>query len=154
MFEASIAPSAPPAPTMVWISSINKIMSGLSSSSLIKVFIFSSNSPRYLVPDTNENIFKEIIFLSFKNEGHLSLTIKFAIPSTIAVLPTPAGPIKIGLFFFLLSNISITLSISFSLPITGSNFFSLARRVKSVPCSSRRSFFLLLFLLFFFILKS
>ena len=42
-------------------------------------------------------------------------------PSAIAVLPTPGSPIKIGLFFVLLDKTCITLLISSSLPITGSN---------------------------------
>ena len=42
-------------------------------------------------------------------------------PSAIAVLPTPGSPIKIGLFFVLLDRTCITLLISSSLPITGSN---------------------------------
>ncbi|MFW0697010.1 hypothetical protein ACN09X_11600, partial [Aliarcobacter butzleri] len=41
-------------------------------------------------------------------------------PSAIAVLPPPGSPASIGLFFFLLLNISITLEISLSLPTTGS----------------------------------
>ncbi|ETJ15386.1 Negative regulator of genetic competence ClpC/mecB, partial [human gut metagenome] len=37
-----------------------------------------------------------------------------------AVLPTPGSPIRHGLFFILLHNISNTLWFSISLPITGS----------------------------------
>ena len=43
-----------------------------------------------------------------------------ASPSTTAVFPTPGSPIRHGLFFNLLDNISIILFISFFLPITGS----------------------------------
>ena len=45
-------PVAPPAPTMVCISSINKITSRFFSSSFIMAFMRSSNWPRYLVPAT------------------------------------------------------------------------------------------------------
>ena len=58
-------------------------------------------------------------------------------PSAIADLPTPGSPINKGLFFFLLLKIWETLSISFSLPITGSNFPALAREVKSLPKLSK-----------------
>src|SRR5205809_722044 len=51
MFEASIAPSAAPAPTSVWSSSMKRITCPLDSSiSLSTAFKRSSNSPRYLEP--------------------------------------------------------------------------------------------------------
>jgi hypothetical protein len=51
MLPASIAPSAPPAPTMVWISSTNVMTSPAASViSLSTAFSRSSNSPRYLAP--------------------------------------------------------------------------------------------------------
>ncbi len=58
-------------------------------------------------------------------------------PSAIADLPTPGSPINKGLFFFLLLNIWETLSISFSLPITGSSLPELANEVKSLPKLSK-----------------
>ena len=60
-------------------------------------------------------------------------TISCAKPSTIALLPTPGSPMRIGLFFFLLPRISLTRIISFSLPTTGSSFPSAAACVRSVP---------------------
>ncbi len=46
MFEASIAPDERPAPTRVWISSMNKMISpALSTTSLTTPFRRSSNSP-------------------------------------------------------------------------------------------------------------
>ena len=60
--------------------------------------------------------------LSFKFSGTSPLIIRCAIPSAIAVLPTPGSPMRIGLFFVLLVRICNTLLISSSLPITGSNF--------------------------------
>ena len=65
------------------------------------------------------------------------LAIRWARPSTIAVLPTPGSPIKIGLFFVLLASIWVKRSISSSLPITGSSLPSRASCVKSRECSSR-----------------
>mgnify|MGYP007070041045 CR=1 FL=1 len=55
-------------------------------------------------------------------------------PSTTAVFPTPGSPIKTGLLFVLRHKTCITLLISFSRPITGSNSPFLASSVKSVPC--------------------
>ena len=45
---------------------------------------------------------------------------RWQIPSTTAVLPTPGSPTKIGLFLFLLHRIVIASSISSSLEIIGS----------------------------------
>ena len=51
----------------------------------------------------------------------------------MADFPTPGSPISIGLFFLRLDKICETRSISFSLPITGSNLSSSANFVKSLP---------------------
>ena len=105
MFEASKLPIAPPAPTIVWISSINNIMSGFFSNSFITAFILSSNCPLYLVPATTLARSREITLLLYRIlETFLSL-ILMARPSAIADLPTPGSPINKGLFFFLLLKI-------------------------------------------------
>ena len=71
--------------------------------------------------------------LSFNISG-TSPDITFcANPSTIAVFPTPVSPTRHGLFFVLLDNICITLSISSFIPITGSTFPSSTFLVKSSP---------------------
>ena len=63
ILEASIAPSAPPAPIKEWISSTNKIAS-LSFSNLFKIdFNLSSNSPLYLLPATTSHIANWYILL-------------------------------------------------------------------------------------------
>lgn len=49
----------------------------------------------------------------------------------MAVFPTPAGPTRAGLFFVRRLRIWIVRRISSSLPMTGSNFPSLAFSVKS-----------------------
>ena len=134
MFPASIAPSVFPAPTIVWSSSINKIiLPSLFFTSWRTAFNLSSNSPLYLAPATKEPISSENIVHSFKLSGTSPLTILKAKPSAIAVLPTPGSPIKHGLFFVFLDKILITFLISSSLPITGSSFWSLAICVKSCP---------------------
>ena len=50
MLAASIAPSAAPAPTSVWSSSMNRIASLVFRSSSMIFLSRSSNSPRYFVP--------------------------------------------------------------------------------------------------------
>ena len=50
--EASMAPSAPPAPTRVCSSSMNRIVFLARRTSFITALIRSSNWPRYLVPAT------------------------------------------------------------------------------------------------------
>ena len=51
IFEASIAPSAEPAPTIVCNSSINKMIDSLEFEISYKIdFNLSSNSPRYFAP--------------------------------------------------------------------------------------------------------
>ena len=50
IFDASIAPSAPPAPIRVCISSTNKMILPSSATSLMTFLILSSNSPLYLEP--------------------------------------------------------------------------------------------------------
>ena len=54
MFAASIAPSAAPAPTSVWSSSMNRTASFVLRSSSMIFLSRSSNSPRYFVPATSD----------------------------------------------------------------------------------------------------
>ena len=131
IFEASIDPSAWPAPTIVCSSSIKRMMlpSELSTS-FITAFKRSSNSPRNLVPATSSPRSKERISLSFTDSGTCPSTICWAKPSAIAVFPTPASPIKTGLFLVRRDKICITRWISISRPITGSSLFSWASLVK------------------------
>ena len=133
IFAASTAPSAEPAPTIVWISSINNITSPTFFTSAKDFFILSSKSPLYLAPATILDISTFTTLLFFNVSGTSPAMIFSANPSTTAVFPTPGSPIKQGLFFVLLDNICNTLCISSVLPITGSNFPSPACFVKSVP---------------------
>ena len=101
IFEASRLPVAPPAPTMVWISSINKMISLFFSNSFITAFIRSSNCPRYFVPATilaRSNVTTRLLK---RIRETFRFTIRIAKPSAIADLPTPGSPISNGLFFFL-----------------------------------------------------
>ena len=143
MLAASMAPSAAPAPIRVCISSITRIMFPAWRISSIIFLRRSSNSPLYFVPATKRPISSWIIFLFSKISGTSQSIIFIAKPWAIAVLPTPGSPIKIGLFFVRRAKIWITLSISFSLPTTGSSLCSCAARVKSVPNSSKLGVFAL-----------
>ena len=99
MLPASIEPSALPAPTMVWSSSINRmIRPSCLLNSLRTAFRRSSNSPRNFAPASREPRSNDSTRLSFKPSGTSPLTILCAKPSTIAVLPTPGSPINTGLF--------------------------------------------------------
>ncbi len=133
-FPASIAPSVLPAPTIKCNSSINNIiLPSLFFTSPKTALSLSSNSPRYFAPAIKDPISKENNFLSFSPVGTSPLEILIAKPSTTAVLPTPASPIKTGLFLVFLDKICITFLISSSLPITGSIFCALALSTKSTP---------------------
>src|SRR5574337_1073396 len=89
MFEASMAPSAAPAPTRVCSSSMNRtICPSCSVTSRRTAFSRSSNSPRYLLPATSAPMSNASTRLFFNDSGTSPLTIRWASPSTIAVLPT------------------------------------------------------------------
>ena len=135
-----MAPSVLPAPTMLCISSINKIISPLDFKTSFKTaFNLSSNSPRYFAPAIRAPISSEKTVLFFRPSGTSSETILWASPPAIAVLPTPGGPIKTGLFLVLRERILITLRTSSSRPITGSSLPSRASSVKSWPYFLRAS---------------
>ena len=67
------------------------------------------------------------------DSGTSPATIRWARPSTTAVLPTPGSPISTGLFFVRRESTWITRLISASRPMTGSSLPSLACWVKSIP---------------------
>src|SRR6266404_4901812 len=136
MLEASIAPSAAPAPTSVCNSSMNRIICpSASETSFSTAFRRSSNSPRNFAPATSAAKSSATIFFVFNTSGTSPDTIRCASPSTIAVFPTPGSPISTGLFFVRRANICITRRISSSRPITGSSF---DRRATSFISNSLR----------------
>ena len=129
-FEASIAPSALPAPTSVCISSMNRMIPPSAEvTSLSTALRRSSNSPRYFAPAISAPMSRASNFLSFRDSGTSPLTMRKARPSTMAVLPTPGSPIKTGLFLVRRDSTWIVRRISSSRPITGS---SLPARAASV----------------------
>ena len=141
-FEASIAPSAAPAPTMVCSSSMKRMIFPFARSiSRITAFIRSSNSPRYFVPAMRDPKSSETSSLFFSDSGTSPDAIFKASPSTIAVFPTPASPMRTGLFFVLRERTCISLRISSSRPMTGSSFSSRAMRVRFLPYFSKTAYF-------------
>ncbi len=138
MLEASMEPSAAPAPTRVCNSSMKRmIWPSDSVTSFRTAFRRSSNSPRYLAPATSEERSRVTMRLGFRTSGTSPATMRCAKPSTMAVLPTPGSPISTGLFFVRRARICITRRISSSRPITGSSLPRRARSVRSRPYWSR-----------------
>ncbi|OPZ50006.1 MAG: hypothetical protein BWY91_02926 [bacterium ADurb.BinA028] len=78
-------------------------------------------------------------FLPRRLSGTSPSTIRWASPSTTAVLPTPGSPMRTGLFFVRRLSTWTTRRISASRPMTGSSLPSRARAVRSVPYFVRAS---------------
>jgi len=133
MLAASSEPLAPPAPTMVCISSIKRIILSFLASSLRMAFILSSNCPRYLVPATIDARSSATTLLLKSTLETFLFVILSASPSAIADFPTPGSPISTGLFFLRLESICARRSISRSRPTTGSSLPSSAALVRSMP---------------------
>jgi len=140
ILAAFIPPSASPADIMLCISSITSIIFPNSLTSFIILRILDSNWPLNWVPATIPVMSSMYISLFNSFAGTSWFTILIANPSAIAVLPTPASPIRQGLFFWRLFNIWTILSISFVLPIILSIFPSAAFLFKFVPNISRNFF--------------
>ncbi|CDC98663.1 putative uncharacterized protein [Alistipes sp. CAG:268] len=137
MLAVSRLPWVDPAPTIVWISSMKTIVSRERRSRSSSCCMRSSNSPRNFVPATRAETSSEKIRLPAMVAGTSPRAIRSASPSTMALLPTPASPIRIGLFFLRRERIWMTRSISRSRPMTGSTFPSRASCVRSAPnCAS------------------
>ena len=138
---ASIEPSVLPAPTMVCSSSMNRMMRPSDLLTSFKTaFSRSSNSPRYFAPAISAPMSSENTLLSCRLFGTSFATIRWARPSTMAVLPTPGSPIRTGLFFVFRDRMRMTFRISSSRPMTGSIFCSRARLTRSVPYFSSASY--------------
>ena len=134
MFEASSEPSAAPAPTTVWSSSMKRMnLPSASTISFSTALRRSSNSPRYFAPATRAPMSSAMIRLSFRPSGTSPRTIRWARPSTIAVLPTPGSPISTGLFLVRRDRTWMTRRTSSSRPITGSSLPLRASSVRSRP---------------------
>ena len=93
----------------------------------------SSNSPRYFAPARSAPTSSAHTRLPFSPSGTSPATMRWARPSTIAVLPTPGSPISTGLFFVRRESTWITRRISSSRPMTGSSLPDSASAVRSRP---------------------
>ena len=133
MLEASIAPSALPAPTSVCISSMKRMISPAAAvTSVSTAFSRSSNSPRYFAPAISAPMSSASSFLSWiRLSGTSPLTMRSASPSAIAVLPTPGSPISTGLFLVRRLSTCMVRRISSSRPMIGSILPSRAASVRS-----------------------
>ena len=105
ILAASMLPLPPPAPTIVWISSIYIMILLLASSSSRIPLTRSSNCPRYFVPATKPDKSSSRSFFPIRWAGTSPETILWASPSTRLVFPTPGSPMRIGLLFLLLPSI-------------------------------------------------
>ena len=132
-FAASPVPAAPPAPIRVWASSMKR-MTGTSEACTSSITARSrfSNSPLTLAPaciSPTSSIRKDTPCSIGGTSPSASRSAK---PSTTAVLPTPASPVRIGLFCRRRISTSMIWRISGSRPTTGSILPSRARWVRSV----------------------
>ncbi len=109
----------------------------LLSTSLSTALRRSSNSPRNFAPATRDARSSATMRLSFSDSGTSPATTRRAMPSTMAVLPTPGSPMSTGLFFVRRESTCITRRISSSRPITGSSLLARASCVRSLQYLSR-----------------
>ena len=138
---ASMLPSAFPSPSSVCSSSTKSMTPPFASStSFSTAFKRSSKSPLNLAPAMSSPRSSAITRLFLMLSGTSPRTMRWARPSSMAVFPVPAAPIRTGLFFVRRDRICIVRWISASLPITGSSFPSFARAVRSIPYCSRAGF--------------
>ncbi len=132
-FAASPVPCAPPAPISVCASSTKRMIGlGEAWTSSITARRRLSNSPFMLAPACSRPMSSACSDTSLSGGGTSPLASRIANPSTTAVLPTPASPVRIGLFCRRRMRMSMIWRISSSRPLTGSIFPCLARSVRSV----------------------
>src|SRR5216683_3333876 len=118
---ASPVPAEPPAPIRVWASSMNKMMGvGELCTSSITERSRCSNSPFIDAPACIRPMSSAQSRTFFSGGGTSPDAIRWAKPSTTAVLPTPASPVRIGLFCRRRIRTSINWRISSSRPRIGS----------------------------------
>ncbi len=118
---ASPVPAAPPAPTSVCVSSMNRMIGfGLPCTSSMTLRRRCSNSPFMLAPACSRPTSSARSSTSFNDGGTSPRAMRCAKPSTTAVLPTPASPTRIGLFWRRRIRMSTTWRISSSRPTIGS----------------------------------
>ncbi len=138
ILPASMEPSVAPAPTIRCSSSMNRMMRPSEFwTSLSTLFRRSSNSPRYLAPATSADMSSSTMSLSLMVDGTSPDTMRWARPSTMAVLPTPGSPMSTGLFLVRRLSTWMVRRTSSTRPMTGSSLPWRARSVTLRPyCSS------------------
>ena len=137
-FAASPVPACPPAPISVCASSMNRITGvGEDCTSSITERRRCSNSPFIEAPACIRPISSAQTFTPLSGGGTSPAATRCAKPSAIAVLPTPASPVRIGLFWRRRISTSMTWRISSSRPRIGSMPPARALAVRS--CEKRSS---------------
>src|SRR5256712_665428 len=137
MLAASIAaPRAVPCPMRLCSSSTNRITSGSAASSRTRRRIRSSYCPRNAVPASSATWSSATTRVSLSAGGTSPAAIRWARPSTLAVLPPPAFPMGAGLFLLCRSRMSMPRAISGSRQRTGSRPPRRAWAVSSTPMRS------------------
>ncbi len=132
-FAASPVPCAPPAPISVCASSMNKMMGlGEACTSSITWRRRFSNSPFMLAPAWSRPMSSTRTVTSLSEGGTSPEATRCAKPSTTAVFPTPASPVRMGLFCRRRSSTWMIWRISSSRPEIGSISPERARSVRSV----------------------
>ena len=115
MLAASSEPSADPAPIREWISSMKTMRSGLSRSSLRIPFEPLLELAAVLgAGDHQRQVERDHPLLRQRRPARCRSTMRWARPSTMAVLPTPGSPSRIGLFLVRRDRIWMMRSSSFS----------------------------------------
>src|SRR5713101_951007 len=120
-------------------SSTNRIRSGSAASALTSRRTRSSYCPRNAVPASSATWSSATTRASFSAGGTSPAATRWASPSTMAVLPTPARPMSAGLFLLWRSRMSTTRAISASRQRTGSRSPRRAWPVRSTPTRSSTS---------------
>ncbi len=115
-----VPPLVAPAPMMVWISSMKRMLPGCFSSALSTALMRFSKSPRNLVPASSAPMSSEYTVEPSSGLGASPLWIFCASPSTMAVFPTPASPMRSGLFLRRRARIWMDRATSLSRPTSGS----------------------------------
>ena len=117
---------------MVWASSMNRMTGcGEALTSAMTDFRRFSNSPRTPAPAWSRARSRTRRDTLRRGGGTSPATIRRARPSTTAVLPTPASPVRIGLFCRRRVKMSTSCRTSKSRPRTGSISPWRARAVRS-----------------------
>ena len=129
---ASPCPAGPPAPIRVCASSMKRMTGcGEAATSAITDLRRCSNSPLTLAPACSKPKSTSRMETRRSAGGTSPAAIRKASPSTIAVLPTPASPVRIGLFCRRRINTSMIWRISASRPSMGASWPARARAVRS-----------------------